>query len=172
MCRDLSTASILQALRDESMYDPRDRIEMAQSHALYRPSLLGQPWASSNFFKEALIALVMWACWHWCIYITFDKVVVVFDEWIFFFFLLNHINCVIYSSCSWVSLPFSVLSIFYFLCYDKKGVWLCKLGEKEEWNTTSVSRTLCSSISFFGLPWLFLFWSYEFRVTQLSWLQA
>ncbi|XP_020113853.1 probable glycerol-3-phosphate dehydrogenase [NAD(+)] 1, cytosolic [Ananas comosus] len=41
--RDLSTASILQALRDESMYDPRDRIEMAQSHALYRPSLLGQP---------------------------------------------------------------------------------------------------------------------------------
>ncbi|XP_008786885.2 probable glycerol-3-phosphate dehydrogenase [NAD(+)] 1, cytosolic [Phoenix dactylifera] len=41
--RELSTQAILQALRDETMHDPRDRIEMAQSHALYRPSLLGQP---------------------------------------------------------------------------------------------------------------------------------
>ena len=43
-CRELSTEGILQALRDETMNDPRDRIEIAQSHAFYRPSLLGQPW--------------------------------------------------------------------------------------------------------------------------------
>jgi hypothetical protein len=42
-CRDLGTNSILQAIRDESMYDPRERIEMAQRQSLYRPSLLGLP---------------------------------------------------------------------------------------------------------------------------------
>ncbi|XP_072967048.1 probable glycerol-3-phosphate dehydrogenase [NAD(+)] 1, cytosolic [Typha angustifolia] len=41
--RELPTQSILQTLRDESMYDPRERIEMAHNHTLYRPSLLGQP---------------------------------------------------------------------------------------------------------------------------------
>ncbi|ERN05139.1 hypothetical protein AMTRI_Chr01g108840 [Amborella trichopoda] len=41
--REISTEGILQALRDETMNDPRDRIEIAQSHAFYRPSLLGQP---------------------------------------------------------------------------------------------------------------------------------
>ncbi|ONK78477.1 uncharacterized protein A4U43_C02F19180 [Asparagus officinalis] len=41
--RELSTQAILQALRDETMKDPRDRIELAQSHTFYRPSLLGQP---------------------------------------------------------------------------------------------------------------------------------
>ncbi|XP_058107255.1 probable glycerol-3-phosphate dehydrogenase [NAD(+)] 1, cytosolic [Magnolia sinica] len=41
--RELSTESILQALRDETMNDPRDRIEIAQSHAFYRPSLLTRP---------------------------------------------------------------------------------------------------------------------------------
>ncbi|KAG1338375.1 Glycerol-3-phosphate dehydrogenase [NAD(+)] [Cocos nucifera] len=41
--RELPTKAILQALRDETMYDPRERIEMGQSHVLYRPSLLGQP---------------------------------------------------------------------------------------------------------------------------------
>ncbi|KAK7857599.1 glycerol-3-phosphate dehydrogenase [nad(+)] gpdhc1 [Quercus suber] len=33
--------AILQALRDETMNDPRDRIEIAQTHAVYRPYLLG-----------------------------------------------------------------------------------------------------------------------------------
>lgn len=42
--RELSTKGILQALRDETLNDPRDRIEIAQSHAFYRPSLLGQLW--------------------------------------------------------------------------------------------------------------------------------
>ncbi|CAO2181780.1 unnamed protein product [Urochloa humidicola] len=41
--RELPTRDILQALRDETMNDPRERIEMAQSHAFYRPSLLGKP---------------------------------------------------------------------------------------------------------------------------------
>ncbi|GMJ02348.1 hypothetical protein like AT2G41540 [Hibiscus trionum] len=41
--REKSTQDILQALRDETLNDPRDRIEIAQSHAFYRPSLLGQP---------------------------------------------------------------------------------------------------------------------------------
>ncbi|XP_043725247.1 probable glycerol-3-phosphate dehydrogenase [NAD(+)] 1, cytosolic [Telopea speciosissima] len=41
--RELPSQAILQALRDETMNDPRERIEIAQSHAFYRPSLLGQP---------------------------------------------------------------------------------------------------------------------------------
>ncbi|XP_030532204.1 probable glycerol-3-phosphate dehydrogenase [NAD(+)] 1, cytosolic [Rhodamnia argentea] len=40
--RDFPAEAILQALRDESMNDPRDLIEIAQTHAFYRPSLLGQ----------------------------------------------------------------------------------------------------------------------------------
>jgi len=43
ICRELTARDILQALRDETMNDPRERIEMAQSHAFYRPSLLGKP---------------------------------------------------------------------------------------------------------------------------------
>ncbi|CAA2971545.1 probable glycerol-3-phosphate dehydrogenase [NAD(+)] 1, cytosolic [Olea europaea var. sylvestris] len=39
--REQGTRGILQALRDENLNDPRDRIEIAQSHAFYRPSLLG-----------------------------------------------------------------------------------------------------------------------------------
>ncbi|EMS47046.1 Glycerol-3-phosphate dehydrogenase [NAD(P)+] [Triticum urartu] len=43
-CRkELPVGDILQALRDETMNDPRERIEMAQSHTFYRPSLLGKP---------------------------------------------------------------------------------------------------------------------------------
>ncbi|KAK8953417.1 putative glycerol-3-phosphate dehydrogenase [NAD(+)] 1, cytosolic [Platanthera guangdongensis] len=41
--REVSVQAILQALRDETMNDPRERIEMAQSHAFYRPSLLSKP---------------------------------------------------------------------------------------------------------------------------------
>lgn len=41
--RDGTPQAILEALRDETLNDPRDRIELAQSHAFYRPSLLGQP---------------------------------------------------------------------------------------------------------------------------------
>ncbi|XP_043815081.1 glycerol-3-phosphate dehydrogenase [NAD(+)] GPDHC1, cytosolic isoform X2 [Manihot esculenta] len=41
--REHSSQAILQALRDETLNDPRERIEIAQSHAFYRPSLLGQP---------------------------------------------------------------------------------------------------------------------------------
>ncbi|KAF2289378.1 hypothetical protein GH714_035513 [Hevea brasiliensis] len=41
--RENSSQAILQALRDETLNDPRERIEIAQSHAFYRPSLLGQP---------------------------------------------------------------------------------------------------------------------------------
>ncbi|KAL9239987.1 hypothetical protein vseg_014254 [Gypsophila vaccaria] len=41
--REQSSKDILQALRDENMNDPRERIEIAQSHAFYMPSLLGQP---------------------------------------------------------------------------------------------------------------------------------
>uniref|UniRef100_A0A7T3P0R4 Glycerol-3-phosphate dehydrogenase [NAD(+)] n=1 Tax=Hemerocallis fulva TaxID=34190 RepID=A0A7T3P0R4_HEMFU len=41
--RELPTGAILQALRDETMKDPRERIEIAQSQAFYRPSLLGLP---------------------------------------------------------------------------------------------------------------------------------
>ncbi|MQM13924.1 hypothetical protein Taro_046850 [Colocasia esculenta] len=39
--REYPSHAILQALRDETMNDPRERIEIAQSHAFYRPSLLG-----------------------------------------------------------------------------------------------------------------------------------
>ncbi|EXB39078.1 Glycerol-3-phosphate dehydrogenase [NAD(P)+] [Morus notabilis] len=38
-----SPQAILEALRDETLNDPRERIEIAQSHVFYRPSLLGQP---------------------------------------------------------------------------------------------------------------------------------
>ncbi|KAI3837288.1 hypothetical protein MKW92_030752 [Papaver armeniacum] len=41
--RELPSEGILQALRDETMNDPRDRIEIAQSQAFYRASLLGKP---------------------------------------------------------------------------------------------------------------------------------
>uniref|UniRef100_A0A2P2JR60 glycerol-3-phosphate dehydrogenase (NAD(+)) n=2 Tax=Rhizophora mucronata TaxID=61149 RepID=A0A2P2JR60_RHIMU len=40
--REFPVQTILEALRDETMNDPRDRIEIAQSHVFYRPSLLGQ----------------------------------------------------------------------------------------------------------------------------------
>uniref|UniRef100_A0A6M2EFM3 Glycerol-3-phosphate dehydrogenase [NAD(+)] n=1 Tax=Populus davidiana TaxID=266767 RepID=A0A6M2EFM3_9ROSI len=40
--REFTVQAILQALRDETMNDPRDRIEIAQTHVFYRPSLLGQ----------------------------------------------------------------------------------------------------------------------------------
>ncbi|XP_027350829.1 glycerol-3-phosphate dehydrogenase [NAD(+)] GPDHC1, cytosolic isoform X1 [Abrus precatorius] len=41
--REQSSQAILKALRDENLNDPRERIEIAQSHVFYRPSLLGQP---------------------------------------------------------------------------------------------------------------------------------
>ncbi|KAK9750420.1 hypothetical protein RND81_02G195700 [Saponaria officinalis] len=40
--REFPSQAILQALRDETMKDPRERIEIAQSHAFYIPSLLGE----------------------------------------------------------------------------------------------------------------------------------
>ncbi|KAL8144494.1 hypothetical protein V2J09_017526 [Rumex salicifolius] len=40
--REFSSQGILQALRDETMNDPRDLIEIAQSHEFYIPSLLGE----------------------------------------------------------------------------------------------------------------------------------
>ncbi|XP_073298235.1 probable glycerol-3-phosphate dehydrogenase [NAD(+)] 1, cytosolic [Primulina huaijiensis] len=40
--REQGVQAILEALRDEHLNDPRDRIEIAQSHAFYRPSLLCQ----------------------------------------------------------------------------------------------------------------------------------
>lgn len=43
MYREQSSQAILEALRDETLNDPRERIEIAQSHVFYRPSLLGQP---------------------------------------------------------------------------------------------------------------------------------
>eukprot|EP01018_Ginkgo_biloba_P035477 Gb_04009 [translate_table: standard] len=48
IARESSTHAILQALRDETMHDPRDRIEIAQSQVFYRPSLLGQPQENLN----------------------------------------------------------------------------------------------------------------------------
>ncbi|XP_074575156.1 putative glycerol-3-phosphate dehydrogenase [NAD(+)] 1, cytosolic [Curcuma longa] len=41
--RESPAQAILRALRDETMNDPRERIEIAQSQVFYRPSLLGQP---------------------------------------------------------------------------------------------------------------------------------
>lgn len=38
--REVSCEGILEALRDEAMTDPRERIEIAQSMSIYRPSLL------------------------------------------------------------------------------------------------------------------------------------
>ncbi|KAK4476633.1 hypothetical protein RD792_015794 [Penstemon davidsonii] len=38
--REVSSNGILEALRDETMNDPRERIEIAQSQAIYKPSLL------------------------------------------------------------------------------------------------------------------------------------
>ncbi|PON39727.1 Glycerol-3-phosphate dehydrogenase, NAD-dependent [Trema orientale] len=40
--REFSSQAILQVLRDETMNDPRERIQIAQTHVFYRPSLLGQ----------------------------------------------------------------------------------------------------------------------------------
>ncbi|KZV57853.1 putative glycerol-3-phosphate dehydrogenase [NAD(+)] 1, cytosolic [Dorcoceras hygrometricum] len=39
--REQGARAILEALRDQHLNDPRDRIEIAQTHAIYRPSLLG-----------------------------------------------------------------------------------------------------------------------------------
>lgn len=44
--REQSSMAILQSLRDENLNDPRDRIEIAQSRAFFKPSLLGQPKSS------------------------------------------------------------------------------------------------------------------------------
>lgn len=41
--RGVSSEGILVALRDETMNDPRELIEIAQTHVFYRPSLLGYP---------------------------------------------------------------------------------------------------------------------------------
>lgn len=40
--REFPPQAILEALRDETMHDPRERIEIAQTHAFYRPFLLGK----------------------------------------------------------------------------------------------------------------------------------
>ncbi|MCO5552416.1 hypothetical protein L7F22_005927 [Adiantum nelumboides] len=41
--REASAEAILEALRDENMYDPRRRIEIAQNKGFYLPQLLGSP---------------------------------------------------------------------------------------------------------------------------------
>lgn len=41
--RECPVKAILQALRDENMYDPRFRIEVAQEKTCYMPQLLGKP---------------------------------------------------------------------------------------------------------------------------------
>ncbi|KAH7279366.1 hypothetical protein KP509_37G016400 [Ceratopteris richardii] len=46
--REASAESILEALRDENMYDPRRRIEIAQSKGFYLPQLLGSPRVSKR----------------------------------------------------------------------------------------------------------------------------
>ncbi|XP_047961150.1 probable glycerol-3-phosphate dehydrogenase [NAD(+)] 1, cytosolic [Salvia hispanica] len=46
--REQGPQAILEALRDENLNDPRDRIEIAQTHAFYRPSLLGHPLPKSH----------------------------------------------------------------------------------------------------------------------------
>lgn len=58
--REQGPMAILQALRDENLNDPRDRIEIAQSHAFYRPSLLGDPW--STIYAEHLVFKTMNKC--------------------------------------------------------------------------------------------------------------
>lgn len=40
MCRDLPPDGILDALRDENMYDPRQRIEIVSDKSYYMPQLL------------------------------------------------------------------------------------------------------------------------------------
>ncbi|KAK3025263.1 hypothetical protein RJ639_044505 [Escallonia herrerae] len=46
--REFSSDAILLALRDETLNDPRDRIEIAQSHVFYRPSVLGRQPSSAG----------------------------------------------------------------------------------------------------------------------------
>ncbi|KAG5252762.1 glycerol-3-phosphate dehydrogenase [Salix suchowensis] len=46
LCPILKTLYKILIIRDETLNDPRERIEIAQSHAFYRPSLLGQPLAT------------------------------------------------------------------------------------------------------------------------------
>ncbi|KAI5081138.1 hypothetical protein GOP47_0004321 [Adiantum capillus-veneris] len=41
--REATSEAILEALRDENMYDPRRRIEIAQNKGFYLPQLLGSP---------------------------------------------------------------------------------------------------------------------------------
>ncbi|KAG9130065.1 hypothetical protein Leryth_012821 [Lithospermum erythrorhizon] len=57
--REQETWGILQALRDENLNDPRDRIEIAQSHAFYRPSLLGE-----HDLKISKVLIIMHLCRH------------------------------------------------------------------------------------------------------------
>jgi glycerol-3-phosphate dehydrogenase (NAD+) len=40
--REFSCEAILEALRDETMNDPRELIEIAHSHLFFQPWLLGQ----------------------------------------------------------------------------------------------------------------------------------
>ncbi|KAF2547446.1 hypothetical protein F2Q70_00023798 [Brassica cretica] len=40
--REVSCEAVLEALRDETMNDPRELIEIAHSHLFFQPSLLGQ----------------------------------------------------------------------------------------------------------------------------------
>ena len=45
--READAEAILEALRDENMYDPRRRIEIVQDKAIYLPQLLGSPRVAS-----------------------------------------------------------------------------------------------------------------------------
>lgn len=53
--REVGPQAILQALRDETLYDPRERIEVVRSISFYKPSLLGNSKLESN--SEVLSAV-------------------------------------------------------------------------------------------------------------------
>lgn len=50
--RESTSEAILEALRDENMYDPRRRIEVAQDKAHYMPQLLRYPKSKRQSYKE------------------------------------------------------------------------------------------------------------------------
>lgn len=71
--REQSPCGILQALRDETLNDPRDRIEIAQSHAFYRPSLLGQAEnntiTAKNNWKKQPVQIIQHGATRYILYI-------------------------------------------------------------------------------------------------------
>ena len=55
MCgRESGPEVILQALRDETLYDPRERIEVTRNVSIYKPSLLGTAKLGSKMFPTLI----------------------------------------------------------------------------------------------------------------------